>query len=71
MLKVAREFALEAGEVGVLRLVAALENWADGGNPWDPRLLLPSSEFTFVNARVSKNVRCHRLTYRIYDDFNS
>lgn len=31
MLKVAREFALEAGEVGVLRLVAALENWADGG----------------------------------------
>lgn len=31
MLKVAREFALEAGEVGVLRLVAAL-----GGNPWDP-----------------------------------
>lgn len=36
MLKVAREFALEAGEVGVLRLVAALENWADGGNSWDP-----------------------------------
>lgn len=69
MLKVAREFALEAGEVGVLRLVAALENWADGGNPWDPPSFL--LEFTFVNARVSKNVRCHRLTYRIYDDFNS
>ena len=47
MLKVAREFALEAGESFAIGcLLRSFGNWAGGGgrgNPWDPRPFPPCS----------------------------
>ena len=47
MLKVAREFALEAGESFAIGcLLRSFGNWGGGGgrgNPWDPRPFPPCS----------------------------